>query len=59
MHQFLSPKAVCSRVAISRATLDRMVAAGNFPKPIKLTPRRLAYEARAVDAWMAEKLENA
>lgn len=57
--QFLTPKAVCSRIAASRATLDRMVAAGNFPKPIHITPYRLAYTAEAVEQWMREKMEAA
>jgi prophage regulatory protein len=58
MH-FLSPKAVCNKIALSRTTLDRMVADGKFPPPIKLTERRLAYDARAVEAWMMERLETA
>lgn len=57
--QFLTPKAVCAKIALSRATLDRMVAAGRFPKPINLTERRLAYNAADVEAWMAEQLERA
>ena len=56
MTQFLTPRAVCERIALSRATLDRMVAAGKFPAPIKLTERRLAFDASAVDAWMQEKV---
>jgi prophage regulatory protein len=56
MAQFLTPRAVCERVALSRATLDRLVAAGKFPAPIRLTERRLAFEASAVDAWMQEKV---
>lgn len=57
--QFLTSKAVCAKIALSRATLDRMVAAGRFPKPIQLTERRLAYNAADVEAWMAAQLENA
>lgn len=59
MPQFLSPKAVCDRVAISRATLDRLVAAGRFPAPIRLTERRLVYDQAKVEAWMTERLERA
>ena len=59
MAQFLTPKAVCERIALSRATLDRMVAEGKFPKPIRLTERRLAYEEAKVSEWMADKLERA
>lgn len=57
--QFLTPKAVCAKIALSRATLDRMVAAGRFPKPIHLTERRLAYNAADVEAWMSKQLEAA
>ena len=56
--QFLTPKQVCQKIALSRATLDRMVAQGRFPKPLKLTERRMAYEAQAVEAWMAEQVER-
>ena len=59
MPQFLTPKAVCQQVAVSRATLDRLVAAGTFPMPIRLTERRLVFNAADVEAWMKEKLENA
>lgn len=55
MAQFLTPRAVCERIALSRATLDRLVATGRFPAPIRLTERRLAYNAAAVEAWMQEK----
>lgn len=59
MPQFLSPKAVCDRVAVSRATLDRLVAAGRFPSPIRLTERRLVYNQADVEAWMTAQLERA
>lgn len=57
--QFLTPKAVCSKVAVSRATLDRLVQSGKFPTPVRITERRLAYEAAAVEQWMADRLEAA
>lgn len=59
MAQFLTPKAVCDKIALSRATLDRLVAAGKFPKPIHLTERRLAYCQSEVEGWMIERMEQA
>lgn len=59
MAQFLTPKAVCSKVALSRATLDRLVQAGQFPQPIRITQRRLAYNFAAVEQWMADRMEAA
>lgn len=53
--QFLTPKAVCEKVAFSRATLDRLVSAGKFPSPIRLTERRIAFSVSAVEEWMHER----
>ena len=52
----LTPKAVCERTSLSRSSLDRLVAAGLFPKPIRITERRLAFSANSVDAWVREKV---
>ena len=58
MTQYLTPKAVCEQIALSRSTLDRLVAAGKFPTPVRLTERRIAFRADAVQEWMTER-ENA
>jgi len=54
--RLVSPKAVCDRTSLSRSTLDRLVAAGAFPQPVRLTDRRLAFNAAAIEAWMQEKV---
>ena len=59
MTRLLTPKQVCAQIALSRSTLDRLVNAGEFPAPIRLTERRLAYNAAAVDKWVQEKVEAA
>ena len=56
--RLISPKAVCDRTSLSRSTLDRLVAAGQFPAPIRITDRRLAYSAASVEEWMQEKRAN-
>ena len=53
--KLLTPKAVCERTSLSRSSLDRLVAIGHFPRPIRITERRLAYDAAAVEAWIDEK----
>lgn len=58
MTTFLTPKAVCQRTSLSRSTLDRLVAASRFPAPVRITDRRLAYDAAAVESWMQEQLER-
>ncbi len=52
--RLLSPKSVCERTSLSRSSLDRLVAEGKFPAPIRITERRLAYRGAEVDAWLAE-----
>jgi prophage regulatory protein len=54
--ELLTPKATARKVALSRSTLDRLVAAGQFPAPVRLTERRLAFDAAAVERWITEKL---
>lgn len=50
----LSPKAVCEQTSLSRATLDRLVAGGEFPSPVRITQRRLAFRKDDVAAWLAK-----
>jgi predicted DNA-binding transcriptional regulator AlpA len=58
MTTLLTPKAVCERTSLSRSTLDRLVAAGEFVSPVRLTERRLAYDSDAVESWLRAKLEK-
>lgn len=53
--QFLSPKAVCSKTSLSRPTIERLIAEGRFPTPIRITPYRLAFRADVIEQWMAER----
>lgn len=54
MH-FLTPSATANKVGLSRSSLDRLVAAGRFPKPIRLSERRLAFDVAEIEGWMAER----
>ena len=54
--KLLTPKAVCERTSLSRSSLDRLVASGEFPQPIRITERRLAYRAHDVQMWIEEKV---
>lgn len=42
-------------LGVSRATLYRWVAAGEFPAPVKLSARTSAWPRRAVAAWKAQR----
>jgi prophage regulatory protein len=53
--RFLPPPVVTDRTSLSRTTLWRMVRAGEFPKPIAVSPGRVAWSEAEVNAWMAAR----
>ena len=50
---------VLETTGISRTHLYRLIQAGKFPQPIKLSERVSAWEEAAVDAWLNEKFGEA
>lgn len=42
-------------IPVSAATLWRWVAAGLFPKPVRLSANAVAWRVEEIRAWMAEK----
>lgn len=54
----LRAKDVVRLTGISLATLKRMVLDNRFPKPCRLSPRRIGWPARDVKAWL-EGLDGA
>lgn len=47
--------AVVARTGLSRATLYRLIAAGTFVQPVRLTGRNIAFVASEVDAWITAR----
>lgn len=56
--QLIPPKEVVRVTGLSRATLGRLTAEGRFPAPIRLTPRRMAYNSAEVQDWVQARLTN-
>lgn len=56
--QLLSRNEVVKRTSLSRATLFRKERAGQFPKAVRISANRVAYDADAVDAWIAKIIEG-
>lgn len=56
--RILSIREVCALNSLSRASIYRGVAAGSFPKPVRLTPagRRVGWRSEDIQAWMADPL---
>ena len=45
-------------IRYSRNYLRRLWESGRFPKPIKLSARRLAWRESDIDAWIDEKIRE-
>jgi predicted DNA-binding transcriptional regulator AlpA len=56
--QFLPLKKVVELTSLSRASIDRKSAAGEFVKPIYLSPKRKVFPRSAVLAWMKGQMER-
>jgi predicted DNA-binding transcriptional regulator AlpA len=54
----LSQAQVLQRIPVSRTTLYRMVASGQFPPPVKLSSRQNSWAEPVVQAWLDEKFES-
>ena len=54
-----SRKQVLSKTSLSPATLWRKERAGEFPKAVKISTNRVAYDAKAVEAWIQFVLSTA
>ena len=44
---------LCDVTGLSRSTVYRMVAAGAFPRSVKISKARVAWREREVLAWLA------
>jgi prophage regulatory protein len=54
----LSKRAVLKQIPISGATLARRVAAGAFPRPVRIGKRRVAWVQSEISNWLAERMEE-
>lgn len=43
---------VCRLLTCSRTTLWRMVKSGDFPEPLRIGKRGIAWQRKAVEQWM-------
>ncbi len=50
---------VLETIGISRTHLYRLIQAGKFPRPIKLSERISVWDEVAVDTWLDEKFGEA
>jgi prophage regulatory protein len=48
-------KEVRALIGLSTASIYRMVAAGTFPKPIRIGAKAIAWREADLEAWLAER----
>ena len=46
---------VVEMVGISPSTIFRQIAAGTFPRPIRLAPNRIGWLKSEIEAWIAAR----
>ena len=51
--QLIDIATVCRRVSLSRPTIYRQIASGNFPAPLKIG-RAARWRGEAIDGWITE-----
>ncbi|WP_199232354.1 helix-turn-helix transcriptional regulator [Rubrivivax albus] len=50
-HQILRMSAVLARTGLGRSTIYRMIAARQFPPPVRLTGRAVGWRREDLDRW--------
>ena len=56
--QFIRIRRVLEMIGVSRTTLWRMVQAGTFPRPVRITERNRGYDIETVEAWMTSRTDG-
>ena len=46
---------VLARVGLSRSTVYQLMAAGDFPASVRLTPHSVGWRSDDIDAWIASR----
>ena len=56
-HPFLSIKEISELLGISVSTINRLIKRGDFPKKLKLSPRRIVFMKNEINEWI-KKIEK-
>lgn len=57
--KFLRPREVVEMLGVSRTTLWRMVRAGAFPRPVRITAGSCGFLLETVENWIRARAEGA
>jgi prophage regulatory protein len=56
--QFIRSRDVVTMIGVSRTTLWRMVKAGAFPAPVRITERSRGYLLETIEDWMRSRTDD-
>ncbi|MCL2918281.1 AlpA family phage regulatory protein [Shewanella litorisediminis] len=51
-------KQVTERTGLGGSSINNCMAAGYFPRPVKLGPRLVAWGEEEIDEWIADKISK-
>lgn len=57
MANLIKLPAVKEKTSLSTSTIYRGVERGDFPKPVRLSPRSVAWVENEVEAWIEQRIE--
>ena len=57
-NQLLRMRDVERITSLGKTTIKRKMADGTFPKPVKISTRRMGWPAYTIKAWLAERVEG-
>ena len=55
---FLTIKEVSTLLGISVSKINRLITKGDFPRKIKISPRRIFFMKKEIDDWINEKRDK-
>ncbi|MFC4256716.1 AlpA family phage regulatory protein [Altererythrobacter xixiisoli] len=53
--RFLTLRDIVKETSLSRATIYRMIARGEFPAGTRISPRRVTWRSETIEAWKSER----
>ncbi|MGY6568521.1 MAG: helix-turn-helix transcriptional regulator [Salinarimonas sp.] len=56
--RLISPKDAAAAVNLSRPALYYLAESGQFPKPVRLTEKRIAFVRAEVEAWIDQRIQG-
>jgi len=53
MEKLIGVKEICEKLGLSRTTIWKLRSKGIFPKPVRISERRIAWQESTVNDWQA------